>query len=160
MCNRLAGYISTRTLCTIHTFQGFLSSRGNSPHSKSRCSFWSFIKATGDKRYVHILLRFDFSAQQLLCSGIARHGEAPSQPTSTSTQNSDLLDDLTHRTPYYGFTSEVKEQQGTASALSAKTKDIAVDSRFKQDGHNSHSKGLHDRASQDRGSRQETVRLR
>jgi hypothetical protein len=64
---------------------------------------------------------------------------------SFSAKQTDLLDDLTHRTPHYGYTSDVTEQQGVVSAHATKIKDSASDSRFKQHDMNSNAKDSHSR---------------
>ena len=79
-----------------------------------------------------------------------------------SAPNVGLADDLTHRTPHFGYTSELRLHHESVPILSAKTKDTA-DSRFRQDSQSVHAKDSHDRASRERGNsstrgRQESVR--
>jgi hypothetical protein len=79
-----------------------------------------------------------------------------------SAPNVGLVDDLTHRTPHFGYTSELRLHHESIPVLSSKTKDMA-DSRFRQDSQSVHAKDSHDRASRERGNlstrgRQEPVR--
>jgi hypothetical protein len=69
--------------------------------------------------------------------------------STSAAKNAGLIDDLTHRTPHYGYTSEITDQQGDVHAHVPKIKDSSSVSQFKQVGHNSHSKESHSRASRD-----------
>lgn len=72
-----------------------------------------------------------------------------------------MQDDFTHRTPHFGYTSEIREQSGGFPA--AKSKDKSADSLQKLDGRNSRQLESHGRGSRERDNissrnRQEEVR--
>ena len=100
----------------------------------------------------------------LYFSGAISRGEATSSSSTSAVKNAGLIDDLTHRTPHYGYTSEIMEQSGTVPVHATKIKEKASDSQFKQVGRNSLTKDSHDPAFRDKvfhsvvRSRQEAVR--
>jgi hypothetical protein len=82
---------------------------------------------------------------------IPGRNETPSS-LSTLAKKSSMLDDLGHRTPHFGYTSEIREQRGVAPVHVAKTKDITSEPRSKPEDYVSQLKDSHDQASRVKSS--------
>jgi hypothetical protein len=101
-----------------------------------------------------------FQTALLYFSGATSRGEATSSSSTSAVKNAGLIDDLTHRTPHFGYTSDIAEQAGTVPVHTTKIKEKASDFQFKHVGRNLPTKDSHDPAFREKvfKSRPEAVR--
>jgi hypothetical protein len=139
-----SGNVCTRILRTFLSLSRFLYSRRCSPFPKSR---GQFCLASFLIWYERFLVSVVFLNRQF--SGATRRGEV-SCNVNTASKPAASQDDFSHRTPHFGYTSEIKERSGVVPVHAVKSKVKHGDSLPKFDGHNSHQMESHGRVSRER----------